>query len=261
MEHPPHTFIEELRSVALTKREREAVRAALLSKMRESGTHSIPSPWAHLFFSKRVQVGFLSAVIIMSYTSSVAFAAEGALPGDILYPIKTKVAEPVVRLVTVSTPAEEAKFETKLLERRLEEAETLEESKKLDQELKQEVRESVRAQSAKAKMKIKVVEEDDGDAFVSAALPVATSTATVATSTQKVKAEKVTEKKQDKKDVKNSVTKERGKSERALNAVLQKHERTLENLDLEDEKADTSDDKNDHENEGRGNNTKGRDRN
>ena len=156
MEHPPHKFIEELRSVALTESERVALRASLLAKMREGGAQRpVVSPWSHLFFSKRVQAGFLSMIIVMSYTSSVAFAAEGALPGDILYPIKTKVAEPVVRLVTVSTPAEEAKFETKILERRLEEAETLEQDKKLDQELKREVRESVRAQSAKAKMKIK----------------------------------------------------------------------------------------------------------
>ena len=164
MEHPPHKFIEELRSVALTESERVALRASLLAKMREGGAQRpVVSPWSHLFFSKRVQAGFLSMIIVMSYTSSVAFAAEGALPGDILYPIKTKVAEPVVRLVTVSTPAEEAKFETKILERRLEEAETLEQDKKLDQELKREVRESVRAQSAKAKMKIKVVEDDDDE--------------------------------------------------------------------------------------------------
>lgn len=233
------------------------MRAVLLTKMRESTSmRPVVSPWAHLFFSKRVQASFLSVVIILGYGSSVALAAEGALPGDILYPVKTRVTEPVVRLVTVSTPAEEAKFETKLLERRLEEAETLETDKKLGPELRHEVRESVRAQSVKAKMKSK--DAEDGDIAGSAALSVVAST-TTATSTQKAKTEKVREEKQREKGDNESVTKERGKSERALNAVLQKHERTLENLDLEGEQIGKSG-ASDHENGNRGNGGEGRGR-
>lgn len=258
MEHLPHKFVEDLRSVALTEKERSEMRTILLAKMREGLVRPVVSPWSHLFFSKRVQAGFLSVVIIMSYTSSVAFAAEGALPGDILYPIKTRVAEPVVRLVTVSTPADEATYETKLLDRRLEEAETLAQDKKLDTELKKEVRENVRTQSAKAKMKIKVVEEDnDDDTFVLAAFPAATSTSIAATTTPKVKIEKVREEKRFEKKNDDSVTKERGKSKRELNAVLEKHERTLEKLDLEDEKIEVRD-KNERGNENRSNDRKER---
>ncbi|MDO8741966.1 MAG: hypothetical protein Q7J45_00305 [bacterium] len=252
MEHLPHTFIKHLRSISLTEKERGELRVALLAKMREStAQRPVPSPWSHLFFSKRAQASCLSVIIVLGYGSSATLAAEGALPGDILYPIKTKVAEPVARLVAATSPAAEAKFETKLLERRLEEAETLETGKKLDQELKQEVRKVIREQSLKAKSKIKDFEEG-GDA-VPAALTVATSTPVVATSTPK---QVVPEnKKQSNKS--DSDDKERGKSSRALNAVLEKHERILDQLDLHDEKSkrpekiDRENGKNNKEEQGR----------
>lgn len=232
MEHLPHTFIENLRSVSLTEKERGEMRAALLSKMRESvSARPVVSTWSHLFFSKRVQASFLSVIIVLGYGSSVTFAAEGALPGDILYPIKTKVTEPVARLVAATSPAEEAQFETKILERRLEEAEALETDKKLDPELKQEVRKVIREQSLRTKMKIKDAEDDD---VVRAVLTVATSSAAIATTTPKSASEKVTEKKQFNRN--ESDDKEKGKNKHALNAVLEKHERILEQLDLHDEK-------------------------
>ncbi len=233
MEHLPHTFIKHLRSVSLTKKERSDMRAVLLTKMRENASlRPIVSPWAHLLFSKRVQASFLSVIIIIGYGSSVTFAAEGALPGDVLYPVKTKVTEPVARLVTATSPAAEAKFETKLLERRLEEAESLETTKKLDPELKQEVRKVIREQSMRVKKTITDVEDADA---ANVALIVASSSPVVATSTSKTSSEKFLEKKKFSRND-NSGDKERGQNKRALNAVLEKHERILEQLDLHDEK-------------------------
>lgn len=221
------------------------MRAALLAKMREGASlRSTVSPWSHLFFSKRVQAIFLSVLIILGYGSSITLAAEGALPGDILYPIKTRVTEPVARLVAATSPAAEAKFETKLLERRLQEVESLETDKKLDQELKQKVRKVIREQRIKAKSKIKDVEGDD-DA-IPVALAVATSTQAVATTSSEPFPEKVSQKKQIKRSADNSHDVEKGKSKRALKAVLEKHGRILEKLDLADEHADEREDKGDN---------------
>lgn len=55
---------------------------------------------------------------------SVAFAAEGALPGDLLYPVKTEVNERVRGMVAF-TPQSKAAWEVRLVERRLEEIEKL----------------------------------------------------------------------------------------------------------------------------------------
>lgn len=238
---PLTKFTKQLRTITLSDAERVALRASLLAKMRESVVQRpVPSPWSQIFFSKHVQAAFLSVIIVIGYGSSVSLAAEGALPGDILYPVKTRVTEPVARLIKATSPAAEAKFETRLLEKRLEEAESLETGKKLDLELKQEVRKVIREQSIKAKKKIKDVESDDGVSLV--ALSVATSTTAVATSSPEATREKVEKEKQSKRND-DSDDKEKGKNKRALKAVLEKHVRILEKLDLADEHEDEREDK------------------
>ena len=245
---PLTKFTKQLRAITLSDAERVALRASLLAKMRESvAQRPVPSPWSQFFFSKRVQAALLSALIIIGYGSSITLAAEGSLPGDILYPIKTRVTEPVARLITVTSPAAEAKFETRLLEKRLEEAESLETDKKLDPELTQEVRKVIREQSIKAKKKIKDVESDDEVSLV--ALSIATSTTAVATSSPEATRGKVEKEKQSKRND-DSDDKEKGKNKRALKAVLEKHGRILEKLELSGEHEDHDEDRDDRENGG-----------
>lgn len=242
---PLTKFTEQLRAITLSNSERVALRASLLINMRENVVQRpVLSPWSQLFFSKHAQAAFLSIVIVICYGGSVSLAAEGALPGDILYPVKTRVTEPVARLITANSPAAEATFETRLLEKRLEEAESLETGEKLDSKLKQEVREVIHEQRKKAKSKIKNI-EDVGAVSVSA---VATSTVTVvfATSSPEIFPKETSEEnkhrgssRDDKKDIRN-------KNEHALKTVLQKHERILEKLNLaddhmEDEREDDDD--------------------
>lgn len=237
---PLTKFTKQLRAITLSDTERAALRASLLAKMRENvAQRPVLSPWSQFFFSKHTQAAFLSIIIVIGYGGSVSLAAEGALPGDILYPVKTRVTEPVARLITATSPAAEAKFETRLLEKRLEEAESLESDKKLDSTLKQEVRKVIREQGIKAKKKIKNVEDDD---VAPMALSVATSTVAVATSSPEILSKKTLEEnnrrgssRDDKKDIKN-------KNERALKTVLQKHERILQKLELSDDHMDERED-------------------
>ncbi len=237
---PLTKFTEQLRAITLSDAERVALRSSLLIKMRENvAQRPMLSPWSQFFFSKRSQAAFLSIVIVIGYGGSVSLAAEGALPGDILYPVKTRVTEPVARLITATSPAAEAKFETRLLEKRLEEAESLETDKKLDSMLKQEVRKVIREQSIKAKKKIKDVEDDD---VASVALSVATSTATVATSSPEILSKKTSEENKRRESSRDDKKEIRNKNERALKTVLQKHERILEKLDLTDDHMDERED-------------------
>lgn len=241
---PLTKFTKQLRAITLSDTERAVLRASLLANMRENvAQRPAVSLWLQFFFSKPVQAAFLSVIIVIGYGGSVSLAAEGALPGDILYSVKTRVTEPVARLITATSPAAEAKFETRLLEKRLEEAESLETNKKLDPKITQEVRKVIREQSIKAKKKIKNVEDDDDVASV--ALFVATSTAAVATSSPEILFKKTLEEnkrrgssRDDKKDIKN-------KNERALKTVLQKHERILQKLELSDDRMDEREDNDD----------------
>jgi len=57
----------------------------------------------------------------------VSYAAEGAVPGDALYPIKVGINEEVRDIVAL-TPEAKADWESRLVERRLEEAEKLAEA-------------------------------------------------------------------------------------------------------------------------------------
>lgn len=224
----PEKFIEQLRAIRLSDAERTALRASLLAKMRsDSARRPILSPWSWFFEARRLQAAFLLVVIIIGYGSSATLAAEGSLPGDILYPVKTRVVEPLARLVAARSPVAEAKFETRLLEKRLEEAETLETGKKLDTELEHSVRRVIREQSVKAET---TARHADGELSLSA-LRVATSTADrVASSSSRV-FEKVRQQEDS-----GEHDRDKNRTQRAVREVREKHKHILEKLDLSDER-------------------------
>lgn len=211
------------------------MRSSLVAKMRlptgrqgaSNFRQPILSPWSGLFATRRFQAAFLIVVIIIGYGSSAALAAEGALPGDVLYPVKTRVVEPLARLVAARTPEHEAAFETKLLERRLNEAEALDAAATLEAPLRETVRERVRAQSARAET---TARRADGE-LPPSVLRSATSTIVVATGSpvrfeENRRPERLGERARGEK-----------RAERAAR-VLKEHARILERLELSDESDD-----------------------
>lgn len=90
---------------------------------------SIPANRFSIFFMRH-SVPALAAVIVL-VGGGTAAAAEGALPGDILYPIKVRVNEEM-RATLATTPKAKADWQVSRAERRLEEAATLALSGKLD---------------------------------------------------------------------------------------------------------------------------------
>ena len=82
------------------------------------------------FFMRHSMPAF-AAVLVLAVGGGTAAAAEGALPGDMLYPIKVHVNEEMRATLTVS-PKAKADWQVSRAERRLEEAATLALSGKLD---------------------------------------------------------------------------------------------------------------------------------
>jgi hypothetical protein len=82
--------------------------------------------WETFFMSTRIRVMVTAVLIFVLGSGGIAFAAEKSLPGDILYPIKTKVNENVIRAVKSVSPSAKANYEIELLDKRLKEAETVE---------------------------------------------------------------------------------------------------------------------------------------
>src|SRR3989344_1918947 len=114
---------------------REHTRALLSEyvKMRPVRAQpAIPSYESGLsgFFVRHSMPAF-AAVFVLIIGGGTAAAAEGALPGDILYPVKVHVNEEMRATLTVS-PKAKADWQVVRAERRLEEAATLALSGKLD---------------------------------------------------------------------------------------------------------------------------------
>jgi len=73
---------------------------------------------AHMFGWR---TAFAAAGVLVVFTTSTSFAAQGSLPGDILYSVKVGVTEKVVGALQISTESK-AEYETELAIRRIEEA-------------------------------------------------------------------------------------------------------------------------------------------
>lgn len=88
----------------------------------------IPSPfsrWQIMFISHRLKVTVAAVLVVLFASSGVAYAAEKALPGDFLYPIKTNINENIQRAVVARTPEAKADLEVKFIDKRLKEADAI----------------------------------------------------------------------------------------------------------------------------------------
>lgn len=94
----------------------------------------------------RVAAGAFAFVFILA---GIPLVAERAVPGDILYPIKTQVNEQF-RSQFVDSPYEKIAFETELMERRIAEARLLEKEGKLSPEVEAEIAEAVKGHATAA---------------------------------------------------------------------------------------------------------------
>ena len=135
--------IRDIKSVGMTAAEK----GSMLSRILAAGagvpapdkTYSMPimSPWR--FYSFRswmrehgtVSVSLAIIVIFGLSGGGVALAAEGSLPGDLLYPVKVNITEPV-RQVLAPTTLDRAELAVRFAVQRVKEAEALVSSGHLD---------------------------------------------------------------------------------------------------------------------------------
>lgn len=122
-------FRDEAASFSLSAEEKARMRrvvsayAAMKPVRRRVAARSTGSRWYAFILSPRMAVGALVVVLVAS-SAGVSYAAESALPGDILYAVKVKVNEPVAQALS-TTPQAKAQTAVKLAHRRLDEAATL----------------------------------------------------------------------------------------------------------------------------------------
>jgi hypothetical protein len=135
--------IREVHEMRLTEREKAAMLAHVFSM-------PIRSPYSNFLnvFSmiQRPMIATFSLLVIV-LGGTLTYGAENALPGEVLYPIKTRFIEPVIDTVSFS-PVAELEWEEKKVERRIMEAEALAQEDKLDEEKTIELERRIQKSSA-----------------------------------------------------------------------------------------------------------------
>lgn len=145
MEKIREQFKKIVEGVMLSRDEKADMRTALREYMQfrpvRAGVPSADAPTATIWWWQRVRVqsvGAALAVLLVFSGAGVSFAAEGALPGDALYPVKVSVNEEVRGALAFSAE-EKAEWSAQRAERRLEEAAQLAASGGLDEETENEL--------------------------------------------------------------------------------------------------------------------------
>lgn len=183
-------LIKHLKSASMTTAEREHIREALfhhmeqhpveedalVRRMLQGGGTFRPEPKRQPIPLMRFAPA-LALVVLLAAGGGASYAAEGAVPGDLLYPVKIHVNESV-RSVMVRKPEARAAWEAERMERRLKEAQKLAARGELDGEKSAQLSESVARQSEALALRINDIEANDrvaaDEARVDAALTLAT---------------------------------------------------------------------------------------
>lgn len=122
--------IEDLKKISLTDEEKNKMLHNLKLHVKFHQPVKNHYSFKNIFSSlpklalEKMSYVLASILILVLAGGSVTYASEKSLPGDILYPVKINVVEPIREAMAV-TPDQKAQVEAGLAEERLREAETL----------------------------------------------------------------------------------------------------------------------------------------
>lgn len=130
MTNPLNNLKKEAESIRLSAAEKSAMRAAIFGA--PSPVRPVRSPYVFAsFFSYQVRMSLAALLLFVVAGAGSVSAAQGALPGDLLYTVKVSINEKVQVALAPSTAAK-AEVEASLAARRVEEAEALASQGRLD---------------------------------------------------------------------------------------------------------------------------------
>ena len=121
------------------------------------------SPYVSMSYHVRMSLAGL-LLFVLAGTGTVS-AAQGALPGDLLYPVKININE-TVKVALAPTPAAKAQLHAELADARVEEAQTLAVQGRLDAPITQELADNFDKHARHAQEFARSVEESDPAASV-----------------------------------------------------------------------------------------------
>lgn len=159
MNNTEHNFIQKLKEIRLGDGVRTRIREELVAY---SELHTMPmveaTPFNSLAFlgsvlahSRKLAVGVVVFALIVATGSATAIAAENAVPGEALYPVKVQITEPA-RVVLAGSGEAKAKLHASLAVRRVQEAEILRTRGRLTKETESELTARFSAEAEKAEV-------------------------------------------------------------------------------------------------------------
>lgn len=159
-------FIKNAKDIRMSKDEKATIRESVLNFIYQNPvrTEMMPrlSNWSTMFHYKLNYLSIMTILLIISlmFGSGMGLAAEKALPGDSLYPVKIGFNEEVRGWLSISEEAK-ANWEVERVQKRLEEAELMASQGSLDAETRAVIEANFQAQSEKVKDRIAKFENKD----------------------------------------------------------------------------------------------------
>jgi hypothetical protein len=177
-----HHIVQKARQVVLAPKEKDEIKSQILHFMKNNpaasnidhssiGSITKNKYWLQEYFGSvsrfvnmRPVMRYASVIVVCVLLGSagVSFAAQNALPGDILYPIKTGIAEKMVGLVLISDEAK-AEYNINLTQIRLEETEAVIAKNKLSAKATETVRGLLDDHIADVQIKINRIKNKEDD--------------------------------------------------------------------------------------------------
>ena len=158
-------LINQLKSESLTDAEKVYIKNVIFNSI---DTNAVRSTEEERHISVGIKRSILTQIIFkrmpvflaiaLLFSGGVSFAAEGALPGDLLYPVKVGVNENVGQVLAFSTEAK-AKYEAKIANKRVIEAERLVDEGKMTPERADELNARFEIRAEKARERFSKLEE------------------------------------------------------------------------------------------------------
>jgi hypothetical protein len=151
MNSPLTNLQKEAFKVSLSQDEKRIMHARIMERVRAKASEDASAPRSraglYYFFAPQFSMA-LAAVMVVIVGGGTAYAAQGALPGEPLYVVKTKVTEPLRGAIAFSTE-DKIRYHSRMTQARLEEAEILASQNRLDALAKVELESSIEAHISK----------------------------------------------------------------------------------------------------------------
>lgn len=166
IEHVLNRIGEYSQTVSLSDNQKNQMRTGLLSAISKQTQTPQKSPYmvanwfSHISRKTFIYTPIAAVMILILGGSGMAAAAEGALPGDLLYPIKTNITEQVLSLFSHSAE-EKAEFATELVNRRLGEINQLATEGRLTSGARSKIEQQVSNHLAQVDVQVAALKKDN----------------------------------------------------------------------------------------------------